>query len=146
MTTIDFVGTSDLTDLALLYEELGVAPSDLRKMAENFEWMRSNIDYFLLGARDKNNKLIGSLLGIICRDISGECRPFMVLENMIVTANCRRGGIGRQLIQEAEVIARKRDCHYIILVSKAQRKDAHRFYESLGYGIGVVQGFKKYLR
>jgi ribosomal protein S18 acetylase RimI-like enzyme len=145
MTTIDFVGTSDLTDLASLYEELGVVTSDLRKMAENFEWIYANSDYFLLGARDKNNKLIGSLLGIICRDIAGECRPFMVLENMIVTVNCRGKGIGRKLVQEAEAIARKRDCYYIMLVSRAQRKDAHRFYESLGYNIGVVQGFKKYL-
>lgn len=145
MTTIDFVKKGDLAELALLYEELGVAASNLKKMTENFDWMQTNSDYFLLGARDVNNKLVGSLLAIVCRDVSGECRPFMVLENMIVSGICRGMGIGKQLIQQAECIARQRGCFYIMLVSGSQRKEAHRFYESLGYSIGVVQGFKKYL-
>ena len=30
-------------------------------------------------------------------------------------------------------------------ISDAHRKEAHQFYESLGYKLDEVQGFKKYL-
>jgi hypothetical protein len=31
------------------------------------------------------------------------------------------------------------------MLSTVKRKGAHKFYESLGYQLDVVQGFKKYL-
>ncbi len=53
--------------------------------------------------------------------------------------------IGKALIYEIENIGRERNCYYTIFVSGIQRKDAHRFYESIGYSLDSVQGFKKYL-
>ncbi len=31
-----------------------------------------------------NENLLGSLLGIMCHDVVGKCRPLMILENVIV--------------------------------------------------------------
>lgn len=38
-----------------------------------------------------------------------------------------------------------RGCFYTMFVSAADKKEAHTFYESIGYGFNAVQGFKKYL-
>jgi GNAT superfamily N-acetyltransferase len=84
-------------------------------------------------------------MGVVCHDLVGECRPFMVIENVIVSRDCRRQDVGTALMQAMEKIARRRKCYYIMFVSKSRRKEAHRFYESLGYRLDAVQGFKKYL-
>jgi len=138
------VKIDELDELAELYRELAGKGTDPGKMKENFEWMQSNPDYIVLGAQGAG-ELIGSLMGIVCQDIVGECRPFMVIENVIVSRRYRRRGIGKRLMRKIEEIARERNCYYIMFVSKSQRGEAHRFYESLGYGLDFVRGFKKYL-
>ena len=56
-----------------------------------------------------------------------------------ITALCvdeqQRGrGTGRALVQKIEALCRKNDCTYLEVTSGAHRKkDAHLFYESLGY-------------
>ena len=144
MISIQPATAAELDELATLYRELAGTDTPVRKMRKSFEWIQSNPDYIVLGARWKGI-LVGSLMGIICHDLVSECRPFMVLENVIVSQHYRRRDIGNRLMQEIEKIARKRKCYYIMFVSKGGRKEAHRFYESLGHRLDTVKGFKKYL-
>ena len=145
MVIIDKINESDLNELSSLYEELSGKKTNIIKMKENYDWINANSDYILIGAKDDNKNLIGSLLSIVCHDVIGECRPFMVLENVIVKNNCRGLGIGKSLMNYIENYAREINCYYIIFTSAIDRKKAHKFYESLGYDINAVQGFKKYL-
>jgi ribosomal protein S18 acetylase RimI-like enzyme len=144
MITIKPIGRDDLNDLATLLAELSGKLANMELMLKNLEWMEKNGDYYVLGAK-LDQRLAGSIMGIVCRDLVGECKPFLVVENVIVSSQFRNQGIGKRLMLEMEKIGRKRDCHYIMFVSGAQRRDAHQFYESLGYKLNVVQGFKKYL-
>ena len=84
MISIQPATAAELDELATLYRELAGRDTPLRKMRKSFEWMQSNPDYIVLGARCKGI-LVGSLMGIICHDLVSECRPFMVLENVIVS-------------------------------------------------------------
>lgn len=145
LITISRVTYDDLNDLSNLYEELLNKKADFKKFKNKFEFIDSNKNYILIGAKDDKNNLVGSLLGIICQDLGGECKPFMVVENVIVKNNCRRRGIGKLLMSFIEGIARREDCYFTMLVSAFNRKGAHKFYESIGYGNDVVKGFKKYL-
>lgn len=145
MLNISSINASDLGELAVLYDELTGKKTNLVLMESLFKKITDNTDYILIGAKDKEQRLVGSVMGIICTDIVGECQPFLVLENVIVNEKCRRQGIGGKLIQYIENWARERNCYYIMLVSLIQRKDAHEFYEVNGYKPGVVQGYKKYL-
>jgi GNAT superfamily N-acetyltransferase len=144
MVSIEPIKIQDLKELAKLYRQLAGKKTGGRRMKQNFEWMQSNPDYLVLGAKSEG-KLMGSLMAVVCHDLVGECRPFMVVENVIVSRGHRRQGIGRRLMRTVERIARQRHCYYIMFVSKSRRTDAHRFYESLGYRLDVVQGFKKVL-
>jgi GNAT superfamily N-acetyltransferase len=144
MVSIQPIKIDDLKELAELYRQLAGKKTNARKMKRSYQWMESNPDYILLGAKS-DGELQGSLMGVVCHDLVGECRPFMVIENVIVSRGCRRQDVGTALMQTMEKIARRRDCFYIMFVSKTRRKEAHRFYESLGYRLDAVQGFKKYL-
>ena len=99
----------------------------------------------LIGAKNESNELVGSLVGIFCHDIVGECEPFMLIENVIVKTNQRGLGIGKQLMTFIEEYTRKNSCYYIIFVSSAHRKEAHKFYDSIGYTLDFHKGFKKTL-
>ena len=111
---------------------------------EQFVWMKSNPDYVVLVAKE-GDSVIGSVMGVICHDLVGDCNPFMVVENVIVRSDLREKGIGRSLMERMEEIATVNMCNYIMFVSRSDRKDAHGFYQSVGYGLNVVQGFKKFL-
>jgi GNAT superfamily N-acetyltransferase len=81
--------------------------------------------------------VVGSVMGIVCDELYGECRPFLLMENLVVAAEYRRKGIGKALLGELEKQAREWKC--------SQGKDAVSFYESAGYNAKEHIGFKKSL-
>jgi GNAT superfamily N-acetyltransferase len=52
---------------------------------------------------------------------------------LVVSANCSRQGIGRQLLREAEAIARRAQAPRIEVTSNPRREIAHAFYLGCGY-------------
>jgi ribosomal protein S18 acetylase RimI-like enzyme len=133
----------DLPMLSSLYQELSGQAQELTRMRISFHKINDNPDYLVLGAKD-GDLLIGSAMGVICTDLFGECRPFMVIENVIVRSDSRNKGIGKKLIRKLESEAEKRNCYYALLVSSESRQEAHQFYVSLGYKMHGYRGFKKH--
>ena len=136
--------TEDLPALARLYVQFWSEQSCLLRMQETFARLRDDPDYFFLVA-EEDDEIAGSLLGIVCEELYGECRPFMVIEDVIVDREFRQQGIGSALMQEIEACAGSRNCNYIIFVSERERTDALPFYRSLGYEPDSYRGFKKRL-
>jgi len=60
-------------------------------------------------------------------------KRFAAIAGLVVDRDHRRLGIGRALVDRAEIWARDRGCSILRLASSATRKAAHRFYENLGY-------------
>jgi GNAT superfamily N-acetyltransferase len=144
LVIIKEVESESLLELSNLYTELINKSTNYNKLEEVFEVVKANDNYILLGAF-VDGELVGSVMGIVCHDLVGECKPFMVLENVVVASRARRQGIGYKLMAAIETIAHERGCWYIILVSGEQRKEAHIFYEKLGYGEENVEGYRKHL-
>lgn len=67
------------------------------------------------------------------------------LESVRVDRRVRNQGIGREMMLWAIKRAHQRGCHLMQLTSHATRKDAHRFYERLGFTVSHV-GMKLNLR
>ena len=135
----------DLVSLAELYKQFWGEESSLEKMRATFQRLKKNSNYILLVA-DQQNNLVGSVMGIFCEELYGACEPFMVVEDVIVDRHQRRIGIASSLMRELECCAARRNCNYIIFVTESERKEAHRFYESLGYKSDAYKGFKKRLK
>ena len=144
MVKIEQATIDDLASLSELFEELCGEKTDLIRMKENFSLMSKDPGYIILVARE-NDEVAGTAMGIMCMDLVKECQPFMVIENVVVKSKFRGIGVGMQLMQHMETMARSRNCYYTMFVSAGHRKDAHKFYEAVGYELGLVQGFKKYL-
>ncbi|GAB6152916.1 GNAT family N-acetyltransferase [Desulfosporosinus burensis] len=114
-------------------------------MCKKFNQFNEHGSHILICAVE-NNQLIGSVMGVICGELYGECKPFMVLENMIVDNKYRNLGVGKALIFELERMAGDKDCTQIILITESNRIDACKFYESVGYNPDSHKGFKKKLK
>ena len=134
----------DLQGLVELYRQFYGEESSIKKMRSTFQRLKGNPNYIFLVA-DQKGKLIGTVMGIICEELYGECRPFMVVEDVIVDKHQRRSGIATSLMEELERTADRCKCSYIIFVTEAERAGAHGFYESLGYKSDAYKGFKKRL-
>lgn len=132
----------DLPGLAKLFEQFWGENSSLKKMHNTYARMAVNPAYILLTAK-QNDRLAGFAMGIICEELYGECRPFMVIEDLIVDKNMQRTGAGSALMQKLEKYATHHDCCQIIFVTEGERKEALRFYQSLGYEYEPYKGFKK---
>nr|WP_320147200.1 GNAT family N-acetyltransferase [uncultured Anaeromusa sp.] len=144
MMTIQPLTMEDIPAYAVLGQELFEEKTHRDRLALSFGKIINNPDYILVGAKDDAGNLLGAVMGIVCLDTVGECRPFMVLENLIVGKASRRQGLGKKLVEYVEAEARTRDCYFAMLMSLAKRKEAHAFYESMGYSTRISLGFKKY--
>jgi ribosomal protein S18 acetylase RimI-like enzyme len=135
---------NDLAGLAELYKEFWNEDSSLEKMRPLFHKVGNDPNYIFLVVKD-DGILAGSVMGVICENLYGECKPFMVVEDVVVSKDLRPRGIGTILMRELEKIAVERNCRQTIFVTESNRTDAIAFYQSLGYEADRYTGFKKKL-
>lgn len=128
----------DIAELLELYNALIPFEKSIDKSLEIYKKMLTDENYLLLVAKE-NNVVLGSALGICC---NGLAVPFLVIEDVIVKEGVRGKGIGRKLLESLDEFAKEKQCAYAILVSSGFRKEAHKFYENVGF-TDSVQGFRK---
>ena len=138
---IRFVTEQNAKQLQELLVQLGDEKGNLSKLKETIRNLEKNKDYGLFGAFE-GEQLIGSVMGVCCQDVYGDCRKFIVIENVIVDQNYHGKGVAKQLFETMEHWSKERDCYYAILVSGIIRERAHHFYKKMGYAKEV--GFRKY--
>jgi len=138
---IERLKKDEIPELLELYKGLGQCEMSLSASEKTFEKISSNNDYLLLVAKE-NDEIVGSVLGIICYSLPLLGRPFLVIEDVIVKETYRRKGIAQMLFDKIETYAKEQQCVYSILVSSGFRKEAHLFYEKIGY-TEDVKGFRK---
>ena len=131
----------DLPQLADLYYQFWGDHSDVDEMEKQLDLTQAENTHVVLVC-ETDGVIIGSVMGVVCRELYGDCRPFMVVENMIVDQAHRRSGVGRQLLRELENAAKERNCTQLILVTEKDREDACAFYENYGFSKNTT-GYKK---
>jgi ribosomal protein S18 acetylase RimI-like enzyme len=91
---------------------------------------------------DKNNELIvaetdglvvGTLQLTFTPSLSFQGGKRATVESVRVDARFRGRGIGQELMKWAIERARRENCVSMQLTTHSERKDAHRFYENLGF-------------
>lgn len=142
---VDAVVPGDLPALHALYEELTGERQDFEIMRTAYAAIASDDDYVLYAAR-VDGAMVGGVMAIVCRKLTRDCRPFLVMENFVVAASQRRRGIGKALLERVERLAVERGCESIMFVSSARRPAAHAFYAAMGYEPEGVRGFRKKFR
>jgi ribosomal protein S18 acetylase RimI-like enzyme len=137
----------DVPELAELYRQFFNQPSHISRMTEILEILQTRNDYIFLVAVD-GDKLVGSVMGIVCWHLYGCCYPFLVLQNFIVDQEHHRKGVASLLLAEIERRAIEKGCLWCDLISSASREAACGFYRDRGFS-GFAEGtagFRKTLR
>jgi GNAT superfamily N-acetyltransferase len=134
----------ELPALSRLYRQFRGEESSPVDMRKTLRRLKKNRYYTLLGVKEEG-RLVGSAMGVLCQELYGRCRPFMVVEDVIVDRAYRRRGIGTELMRAIEQEATRNHCSYIMLVTDADRRQALGFYEHLGYHPDRYRACKKYL-
>lgn len=136
------VSPKDMEGFCILMEQLSERPESMELLKGQIEKAQKNPDMYLMLA-EQDGKAVGSLIGLICEDFCGACRPILFIENVVTLAACRGQGVGRKMFEAIEAWGQTRNCSYAVLVSSSERIGAHKFYHALGYS--EEKGFKKYL-
>jgi GNAT superfamily N-acetyltransferase len=131
--TIRTATKADIPQLIELYKELitGDPPIDLDSAAAVFEKAEScDVTYFVA---DVDGRIAATAYIAIIPNMTRQCSPVGFIENVVTAADYRRMGIGRKLFDAVVEYAKNRGCYKVTLSSGNARKEAHEFYESLGF-------------
>jgi len=120
---------SDAGEIAQLTTQLGydLTEADAADRLSRL-LLRDDQQFFVA---DVDGRAVGWVHVLFAEYVDAEA--FVVIGGLVVDRNHRRLGIGRALMDRAEVWATERGCSMVRLTSSATRTAAHRFYEGLGY-------------
>lgn len=125
--------TGDAADVAALLQELGY-PCSSEEAGERIVRVLQEPRMFLLLA-ETDNQVCGLLALDILYSIARGSDQARITA-LVVAGRCARQGIGRQLLREAEAIARQARVARVEVTTNARREGAHAFYQGCGYGEG----------
>ncbi len=133
----------DAFRISHLSAQLGypVSPEDVER---RLRLTRQNPENVVYVAALQDGHVIGWIHAFVYRTIESE--PRAEIAGLVVDEHYRRSGAGRLLMRHAEQWAREQGCSAVNLRTNVVRKDAHAFYESLGYNLVKTQhAFRKSL-
>jgi GNAT superfamily N-acetyltransferase len=90
---------------------------------------------------ERNGEIVGTLQITFIVGLSRRGAKRALIEAVRVAAPFRGKGIGEEIIRGAIDIARQNGCSMVQLTTDKSRKDAHRFYERLGF-VASHEGMK----
>lgn len=140
--TIRLASQDDAQQIAHLCEQLGY-PVSVQHLQQRLANLLPQSDHALFIAERPGEPLLGWVHIYRCLLIHTD--PEAQIGGLVVDAAVRRSGAGHRLMQAAEEWAREQGCWAIYLRSNVTRKDAHQFYQKLGYETVASSVFRKRL-
>jgi GNAT superfamily N-acetyltransferase len=135
---------SDLPQLLSLYAQLGQDDGSVLtlEVATGIYWkMKSYPDYRLYVALDED-RVIGTFAMLVMDNFGHLGTPSAILEDVVVAKELRGQGIGKLMMEYANILCRQKGCYKMSFSSNINREAAHRFYETLGF---QKQGYSFYV-
>ncbi len=137
----------DAGDMAELIRQL--SPAEVSVTEKMVDAIRAKIaaiaqlSHMKIFGYEQDGRIVGTCtLGRI-EGLSKGCRPFAVIENVVVLDSVRGQGIGKQLVRHAMAQAEDWNCYKVILETGTQDEWKLRFYEACGLTRGGKTAFMK---
>lgn len=121
---------ADADKIARLTTELGYAAT-ARDTVTRLDALLSLPSHFIAVAAANNARLLGWIAAE--RRLLLELGETMEIIGLVVSADARRGGVGRALVSAAEVWAAGQGPARIVVRSNIVRAESHPFYQAMGY-------------
>ena len=141
------ISEQDARDMAELIRQL--SPADVNVTENMVSALKAKIaamvelEHMKIFGYELDGKIVGSCTLGRVEGLSKECRPFAVIENVVVLDSIRSQGIGKQLVCHAIAQAEKWNCYKVILETGTQEEWKLRFYEKCGLTRGGKTAFMK---
>ena len=141
------ISQQDARDMAELIRQL--SPSDVNVTENMVSTLKAKIsamaelEHMKIFGHELDGRIVGSCTLGRVEGLSKECRPFAVIENVVVLDSIRNQGIGKQLVCHAIAQAEKWNCYKVILETGTQEEWKLRFYEKCGLSRGGKTAFMK---
>ena len=84
-------------------------------------------------------------MDIVCQELYDNCKPFLVMEDLVVHSDFIFYKIGSLLLKDLETIGKEKKCSQIIFITESDIKEKIAFYENLGFNSKTHVGFKRQL-
>ncbi len=140
----------DINRLLELYDELVITHSEIeldqKRSYEDYQrsfTQMNNITGHNLLVIEYNGKVVGTATLLIIPSLSHNACPWAVIEHLIIDPNYQGQHHGKRLMQHIINEARDAGCYKIILSSNKKRREAHEFYQALGFEASS-EGFSLY--
>ena len=132
----------DLDGVLTLYRELRPNDPEMPREAARKAFAallaREDIDFVVCEA---DGVLVATCMLAAVPNLANAARPFGVIEHVVTLSTHRKRGYGRLVLERALVRAWARGCCKVMLLSGAQRGEAHKLYESVGFNGDAERGF-----
>lgn len=127
------IRTAEIKDaerIVILADQLGYAVTN-QQAQERIDKIQNNDNHVLYVATLDNQYVIGWAHAYICDSIVIETSALLL--GLVVDRDYRHQGIGHLLMKQIENWATKSGAEGVLLRSNIKRKEAHLFYEKIGY-------------
>lgn len=140
--TVRRAESKDLAGILTLYRELRPHDPELAPDAarEAFRGLVARNDIHVVVC-ELGQTLAATCMLAIIPNLACGARPFGIIEHVVTLSTHRGRGYGRRVLEHALDLAWSGQCCKVVLLSGAQRTDAHRLYESVGFVGNVESGF-----
>ena len=137
--TVRAATTDDAERFATLLADEGypAGPSDLASRIERFS---------TAGSRVLAAEAAGEVIGFVALHVMSRFETderFARIVALVVDPGVRERGIGRQLMAEAERVARDDGAAFLEVTAGHHRPEARKLFESLGYDAGLAAYLRK---
>ena len=149
MATVRTATETDIPRILELYRQLALNPPPANAPGPSLEDCRrvfaemSNTHGYSLLVAEENGEILGTTVLAILPGLAHGTSPFAVVEYVVVDEKHRGRGIGKLLMEYVIARSREAGCYKIMLTSDKRRKQAHKFYRSLGFEASA-HGFRLY--
>lgn len=131
----------DANAIADLYREL-LPTAPISVLPERITEIQNDKNTYLIVC-EANGNIIATAFVTLCADAMFNRQPFAIIENVIVSKDHQRNGIGKSLVDHIEAFCIAEDCSKIMLLSSSNNRTAQDFYTAMGYDSDTKSGFIK---
>lgn len=142
MNNVRLSRPEDLTGILNLYRELRPHDPELdsEKASSLFANILSNPSTHIIVA-ETDGEIASTCMLAVVPNLANGGQPFGIIEHVVTAQRYRRRGLSRAVLTHALQLAWQLKCCKVVLLSGAQRNEAHRLYESVGFRGDVERGF-----
>jgi GNAT superfamily N-acetyltransferase len=136
--SIRLATVEELPDVLRLYHDTGVERDSSLTLADAEQWFQRiqqypNYTLWIATLKELDDRRVGTFALLVMDNLVHHGSPSGIVEGVAVDPEFQGQGIGRQMMQVAMAQCRAAGCYKLSLTTNLRRKEAHAFYESLGF-------------